>query len=141
MAGEAHGTAGGKVGAAAVILRDGHILLMRRSASGREYHTFPGGRPNPGESPEEACRREIEREARVAVSELAPLAVLEAEGALSHLFLAKDWEGGPAMGDAESGLMEDRRVPDWVPLSRVKELVLTPEALHAWLIFYLLTRG
>ena len=47
---------------AAVLIRDGKILLMHRVKSGKEYFVFPGGLVEPEESPEEAAIREIEEE-------------------------------------------------------------------------------
>lgn len=49
---------------AALILRDGQILVCQRRAGqpmGLKWE-FPGGKIEPGESPEEALRRELEEE-------------------------------------------------------------------------------
>ena len=56
---------------AAIIEREGRILICRRTA--RQSHAlkweFPGGKVEPGESPEQALRRELEEElALLAVS-------------------------------------------------------------------------
>jgi mutator protein MutT len=49
---------------AGVIVRDGKILIARRRAGVHlaGLWEFPGGKPEPGESLEEALRREIEEE-------------------------------------------------------------------------------
>jgi mutator protein MutT len=58
---------------AAVIERDGRLLITRRPPGSHlaGLWEFPGGKPRPGESPEEALRRELLEElgARVAVGE------------------------------------------------------------------------
>lgn len=47
--------------AAAIIQRDGLILAARR-AHGMDGWEFPGGKVEPGETSEEACRREVTEE-------------------------------------------------------------------------------
>lgn len=47
--------------AAAIIQRDGVILAARR-AHGMDGWEFPGGKVEPGETSEEACRREVTEE-------------------------------------------------------------------------------
>ena len=55
---------------AAVIERDGKILITRRPAGTHlaGLWEFPGGKPEPGESPDEALRREIREELDADVS-------------------------------------------------------------------------
>jgi mutator protein MutT len=59
---------------AAVVRRDGQVLIARRLPSGPRggLWEFPGGKVEPGESPEEALRRELREELGVAV-EVGPL--------------------------------------------------------------------
>ncbi len=64
--------------AAAVIIDNGRILAARRGhgelAGGWE---FPGGKVEPGETPEQACVREVREELSVTVEDLAPFVSLE----------------------------------------------------------------
>ena len=58
------------VSAAALIDRDGRVLMTTRPAD-RDYAgmwEFPGGKVDPGESPEEALRRELKEELDVESS-------------------------------------------------------------------------
>lgn len=60
--------------AGAVVVHDGHVLLIRRSApAGALLWTFPSGKVEPGESASAAAVREALEEAGVTV---APLVVL-----------------------------------------------------------------
>jgi A/G-specific adenine glycosylase len=52
-----------------VIRKDGRILITRRKESGLlgGLWEFPGGKVEPGESPAEACKREIAEEVNLSV--------------------------------------------------------------------------
>jgi len=54
---------------AAIIERDGVVLIARRPPSGRHPGSweFPGGKVEPGESPRECLAREMEEEVEIAV--------------------------------------------------------------------------
>ena len=58
-----------------VVLRDGEILLARHEAADRTYWVLPGGRIEPGETPEEAAIRELDEEAGLRVRILRQLFV------------------------------------------------------------------
>jgi 8-oxo-dGTP diphosphatase len=49
---------------AAIVVRDGRVLLTKRPEDKRHpgMWEFPGGKVDPGESPEEALRRELKEE-------------------------------------------------------------------------------
>jgi 8-oxo-dGTP pyrophosphatase MutT (NUDIX family) len=46
----------------AVIIRDTKFLLVKQFKFGRVFWSFPGGRIEEGESPEQACIREVKEE-------------------------------------------------------------------------------
>ena len=53
--------------AAAIIVKDGKILLMHRTRNGQEFYVFPGGGVEEGETNEEACAREISEETTLTI--------------------------------------------------------------------------
>ena len=86
--------------AAAVIQRDGRILITRRQAGTHlaGLWEFPGGKIAPGESPEDALRREIHEElgATVIVGEIIETVDWQYPGTrLRLLFFRCGVEGEP----------------------------------------------
>ncbi len=90
------------VSAAALVDRDGRVLLAQRNSGGlKGLWEFPGGKIEPGESPEAALVRELREELGIdtAASCLAPC------GFASHayddfrllllLFACRKWRGTP----------------------------------------------
>ena len=66
------------VAAVAVVARNGRWLVLRRPSSGLlgGLWEFPGGKVESGESPVEACRREVREETGLRVGRLRPLGVV-----------------------------------------------------------------
>lgn len=63
------------VGASAVVVRDGAVLLgQRRGAHGAGTWAFPGGKVEPGEDPAVSAARELEEESGLVATSTAPLA-------------------------------------------------------------------
>jgi 8-oxo-dGTP diphosphatase len=55
-------------GVSALIVRDGRVLMVRRGKEPFEgYWSLPGGRVEPGETPQEAVRREVREETGLEV--------------------------------------------------------------------------
>ncbi len=91
------------VAACALVDVDGRVLLARRPEGKKMagLWEFPGGKLNPGETPEQALIRELKEELDidVAVSCLAPFAFASHEydgfHLLMPLFLCRRWKGIP----------------------------------------------
>lgn len=67
-----------RVGVAAVVQDDdGRFLLSERISDTHGAHTwsFPGGKPDAGESPEEACLRELAEETGIIADFAQPLGI------------------------------------------------------------------
>ncbi len=96
--------------AAALVDRDGRVLLARRPLDkpmGGLWE-FPGGKLQPGETPEGALVRELKEELDIDVTEacLAPIAFASAPSDGDHLlmplFVARRWSGSPQPLAAEA---------------------------------------
>lgn len=87
--------------AAALVDADNHVLIAQRP-SGKSMAglwEFPGGKLNPGETPEAALRRELEEELAIEVCEtcLAPFTFASHAYDTFHLmmplYICRNWEG------------------------------------------------
>lgn len=110
--------------AAAVVVKDGKILLMRRVKNGREYFVFPGGGIHEGEAPEEAAARELEEEFGIGAKIEKLLFRVENRGREEFYFLVREFSGVPEIGGEEKGRMnaDNQYYPAWKKLSEIPGL-------------------
>ena len=108
----------------AAVLMSGNRLFATQRGYGpwKDYWEFPGGKIEPGESPEEALAREIREELDTAVSVGRKLAQLEYEYPEFHLsmgcFLCDIVSGNLTLKEHESArwlLPEELDSVDWLP--------------------------
>ena len=120
------GAAGTIAGASVIVLkRDAVLLTLRTRPPFIDVWSFPGGRIEPGETAEEAARRELAEETGVAAGPFLPLGTFRpnpADPALVIEVFAAPWSAGePRAGDDAA----DARL---VPLAATGNLTLTPGA-------------
>jgi ADP-ribose pyrophosphatase YjhB (NUDIX family) len=98
--------------ASAVILKDGKILLIKRTKPEREYFIFPGGGVDKGENFEEAVRREVKEELCLDVQKChfifsienlgVPVFItIHAGNRNEHYFFIDEYIGNPEIGGPE----------------------------------------
>lgn len=117
------------VAAAALVDADGRVLLQRRPPGKpmAGLWEFPGGKIDPGETPEAALVRELEEELGIAAhaSCLAPAAFASEPLGDRHLLLllyvCRKWSGTPQANHAT-----DLR---WVKPAQMYELAMPPADL------------
>lgn len=114
--------------ACAIVIEEGRILLMHRRKAGIEYYTVPGGKIEPGESPEQACIREVLEETGLTVEIIREFAVLSNLGRTEHYFCARKLSGELQLGGPEAERQSEANFyePMWVPLDRLSEYRLLP---------------
>lgn len=118
-----------RIAAASVaLLRDGRFLLVRRGrAAARGQYAFPGGRCEPGESAEDAARRELTEETGLVAGALTLLRRIEIEGEdvvyELDVFLAHEAAGTAVAGDDAESL-------GWFTIGEMERLVITSSTLE-----------
>jgi 8-oxo-dGTP diphosphatase len=114
------------VAAAALVDADGRVLVATRPA-GRYMAglwEFPGGKVDPGETPEQALIRELDEELGIAThaSCLAPAAFASHDYADFHLllllFVCRKWQGRPTPRDGQA--------LKWAPVNELFRLDMPP---------------
>lgn len=107
--------------AAAVLLEDGKVLLAKRTATRSNYPgiwDFVGGHCEPGETFEEALRRELVEEIGIEAIDFVVLMVVdESPDFILNLFLVTKWNGEVSNRDEH----EHERV-EWFSLHEAKRL-------------------
>ena len=88
----------------ALLVRDGAVLLAKRSPAKRAYPdawSFPGGHVEPGEALDDALVREVGEEVGLVPTYFYKLGIIEkpdlaAHGAVTHhhLYAVTAWDGG-----------------------------------------------
>lgn len=110
------------------------VLLMLRRKNGKSYATLPGGGIEEGETPAEACRREVLEEVNLVVEVGPQVAEWDnlhgANQSHEHYFLTRYISGEMRLGDGPEGIRqsaENHYEPAWTNLDRLEAVNLVPE--------------
>ena len=112
---------------AAVIRHEGRVFATQRGYGGyKGYWEFPGGKIEPGETPEEALVREIREELAVRITVEAPACRVEYDYPEFHLSMQCFWcgivSGEPRLLEHEAARWLSRDQLDsvnWLPADRL----------------------
>jgi len=121
--------------AAVIIVREGHLLLLRRRKRGERYDALPGGTIEPGETPKAAAIREIREETGLRVRVAGPVLTLLNEHRQEIYYDAVVARGEPVLGgpEARRNSKANSYVLEWVDLKKLARRPLRPKALRVWL--------
>lgn len=115
----------------AAIVKEGRFLLVKRArAPAAGLFAFPGGRVEPGETPEEAVRRELTEETGVEAGTLRflrELAIGDEAGSGAILFRLRVFHGAHAGGEARAG--DDAAEAGWFTTEEMRALPMTETTL------------
>jgi len=89
-----------RIRAVAIIVKDDKILLIHRISHGKEYHVFPGGGVENGETIEQAVLREVQEEAslEVKIEKLLYHHIYD-DNTEQFFYLCRCVSGEPKLGD------------------------------------------
>jgi mutator protein MutT len=104
----------------AIVRRDDLLLIQRHRPPAAGLWTLPGGRLEPGETPEACAVRELREELGIGVFALRPLTELRHGGFRLKVFATQAYEGEIAPDPAEI------RAWRWVKLVQLAGLPTTP---------------
>jgi len=106
----------------------GQVLVLQRPGHGHFAGKWelPGGKPEPGESPEAAVAREAKEEASIVIEaqRLAGAAEFEIPGKTFHgvmVIFECSWRGGQRIV-----LSSEHQKDEWVDWATLREMDLTP---------------
>ena len=112
-----------RIGVGAVVLRDDHVLLIRRNRPPSEGKwSLPGGLVNLGEATEAALIREVLEECglRVRLQGLAGVVeriISDADGRVRYHYVLVDYVAAPESEDLNPG--SDAAEARWVPIGEL----------------------
>ena len=117
---------------AVLIVDHGRLLLMHRHKAGLEYYSVPGGRIEPGETPEQTAVREIQEETSMTLLAARLLGTLHNQGRTEHYFLAQSVKGQPELGGPEllRQSPENHYELEWVEADRLESIDLMPPPIR-----------
>ncbi|WP_433792823.1 NUDIX domain-containing protein [Actinoplanes sp. CA-252034] len=104
--------------AAAVIVRDGRVLMVHersRRSGGGEWWTLPGGGLRPGETAEEALRREVFEETGLVVGDARYVLEMPYPSGMTSVFAVTVADGEPRVG-RDDGFGPEQLGVDWLPV-------------------------
>ena len=103
--------------AAAVIVRDGRVLMVHersRRSGGGEWWTLPGGGVEPGETLEEALRREVFEETGLVVAAARHILEMPYPSGMTSVFAVTVADGEPRL-PPDDGKGPEPLGLDWLP--------------------------
>jgi len=102
-------------------VRDGRVLMVHERSlrdGNREWWTLPGGGIDPGETAEDAVRREVLEEVGLVVKEARFLLDTPYPSGMTSIFAVTVADGEPRLGPHVGGPLPVGL--DWVPLPGVR---------------------
>lgn len=114
--------------AAAIVIKDGKILLIHRKKEGKDYYAIPGGHVEAGESLETAAIRELKEETNLDAEVEDLFMESKDAGWHNHFFRVKNIRGETCLGgeELERNCQENNYELLWIETTKLSEINLLP---------------
>ena len=110
-----------------IILKDNALLLIKRVKNDSTYYVFPGGKAEPGETPEKTAIREAYEELGVQVELGECFETVYFNGIHQNYFLATIVGGELGTGQGEEFTTgEGTYELEWLPVERLSNFLIIP---------------
>jgi 8-oxo-dGTP diphosphatase len=125
----------------AIVVKDNHLLVMKRNKFGQEYYSLVGGGIDMGETADQALYREVSEETGLAIANHR-LVITEDAGSMygiQYIYLCDYVSGEPALApDSAEALIhaggQNLFQPLWLPLAELPAANLLPIELKDLLL-------
>ena len=116
-----------KIKVVAAIIRKGQKIFATQRGYGnyKDWWEFPGGKIEPGETPEAALKREIQEELKTSVGVDSYLATVEYEYPEFHLSMDCFW----CHVEAGDLILLEHEAAKWLPLDNLRQVNWLPADL------------
>jgi 8-oxo-dGTP diphosphatase len=122
-------TRAAQIEAVSIALYDGEafLLVKRARAPARGFYAFPGGKVEPGETPENAVRRELFEETGLSADRLRPVDTLRLDAG-DRTYLLSVYCGSGTSGTLVAG--DDASELGWYRLDAMAKMPVTQSTLE-----------
>ena len=123
----------------AIILDNDKLLVIKRDNQGKKYYALPGGGIEPGETPEQAVRREITEETSLATEFVRQIYQHNySDGSTQYFYLFKYVSGQPRLSESAPEIIREHNnnfyLPIWYEVSQLNQILLYPLEVRDWII-------
>lgn len=125
----------------AIVMKDDHLLVMKRNKFGQEFYALVGGGIDLGETAEQALAREVAEESGIRIAN--PRLVIEEDAGdmfgMQYIYLC-DYAGGePVLHESSeeakiNALGRNLYLPMWLPLADLPKVTFLPKELQRLLV-------
>jgi len=111
-----------------MILEANTLLLIHRHKDSQDYYVLPGGGIKEGESPEEACLREVREETSLTMAIIQKLTEIDNAGCREHVFCCRRLSGSVQLGGPELNKQSatNHYALEWIDREDLKTIRLLP---------------